>query len=294
MKKLSKVLLTVILVTSTVLVASCGKSEDTTGGAESENASTDDSAKESESTGEELTQEQLDTALPVISDVSQLPQLSEVQEGETIAILKTSMGDITIRFFDQYAPKAVENFLTLANEGYYDGTIFHRVINDFVVQGGDPTGTGMGGESMYGPEGFEDETSPYLKHFSGAVAMANAGPNTNGSQFYVVENDQLTDGEKAYIEHFKDNPKEVANTAGGTDILNERYVSPIVAEEYLEHGGLPSLDFRYTVFGQVIDGMDVVKAIGETDTYSNASDGQVDKPKTDVIINSIEVTEYHN
>ncbi len=300
MKKLSKILLTVMLVSTAILVASCGKSEETkTDDAQSSKTEdTNDSKDESTETSDEadkeaLSSEQLDSVLPVISDISQLPQFSPMEEGETIATIKTSMGDITIRFFEEYAPKSVENFLTLAEQGYYDGTVFHRVIDDFVIQGGDPTGTGSGGESIYGEGGLEDETSPYLKHFSGAVAMANAGPNTNGSQFYIVENDELTDEEISYLQYFVDNPKEVANvdSATNTEIANERYVSPVVAQQYIEQGGLPSLDFRYTVFGQVISGMDVVNAIGEVDTYS-LGEGQADKPKTDVIVNSIEVTQY--
>ncbi len=301
MKKLSKILLTVVLVSSAILVASCGKSDDNketdTKTTEETSKSTEDTTKDAESSAEpekqKLTTEELDAALPIINDLAQLPQLTEVKEGETIAVIKTSMGDITIRFFDQYAPKSVENFLTLAKDGYYNGTVFHRVINDFVVQGGDPTATGGGGESIYGAGGLEDEISPYLKHFSGAVAMANAGPNTNGSQFYIVENDQLSSDDISYLQHFKENPNEIANVdaATNTEIENQRYVSPTVAEQYLNMGGLPSLDYRYTVFGQVISGMDVVHAIGEVETYAQG-EGQTDKPKTDVIVNSIEVTQY--
>ena len=80
----------------------------------------------------------------------------------------------------------MENFLTHAENGYYDGMIFHRVIQDFMIQGGDPTGTGMGGESIYGAE-FEDEFSMNLFNLRGALSMANAGPNTNGSQFFIVQ-----------------------------------------------------------------------------------------------------------
>lgn len=107
-------------------------------------------------------------------------------EGEEIAVITTSMGEIKLRFFPSEAPKAVENFTTHAKDGYYDGVTFHRVIADFVVQGGDPTGTGAGGESIW-EEDFEDEISPNLHFFRGALAMANKGTDTNSSQFFMVQ-----------------------------------------------------------------------------------------------------------
>ena len=100
------------------------------------------------------------------------------------ATLSTTKGDITVELFDADAPKTVENFRTLAQKGFYDGVIFHRVIKDFMVQGGDPTGTGTGGPGYQ----FEDEINDH-KIVRGALAMANAGPNTNGSQFFIVTTD---------------------------------------------------------------------------------------------------------
>ena len=97
------------------------------------------------------------------------------------ATLKTNAGPITVRFFDEDAPKTVENFRKLAEDGFYDGVTFHRVIPDFMIQGGDPTGTGMGGPGYT----FEDEINEH-KVERGALAMANAGPNTSGSQFFIV------------------------------------------------------------------------------------------------------------
>jgi peptidylprolyl isomerase len=101
-------------------------------------------------------------------------------------VLHTSRGDIVIALFTQSAPKACENFIGLARKGYYNGIIFHRVIKGFMIQGGDPTGTGRGGESVWARD-FEDEFSPELK-FSrpGILAMANRGPHTNGSQFFIT------------------------------------------------------------------------------------------------------------
>jgi peptidyl-prolyl cis-trans isomerase B (cyclophilin B) len=97
------------------------------------------------------------------------------------ATLHTSAGPITVRFFDDDAPKTVANFRKLAGDGFYDGLIFHRVIKDFMIQGGDPEGTGTGGPGYT----FEDEINDH-KVARGALAMANAGPNTNGSQFFIV------------------------------------------------------------------------------------------------------------
>ena len=104
----------------------------------------------------------------------------------TVAVIKTNMGTIEIQLFPDKAPKTVENFEGLANKGYYKGVIFHRVIDKFMIQGGDPTGTGRGGESIWG-KSFEDEFDPSLKFDEpGILAMANAGPNTNGSQFFIT------------------------------------------------------------------------------------------------------------
>lgn len=115
------------------------------------------------------------------------PQLNkEVQQGEIKVVMHTNKGDMTFKLFPNIAPKTVENFVTHAKNGYYDGITFHRVINDFMIQGGDPTATGMGGESIYGGA-FEDEFSLNAFNLYGALSMANSGPNTNGSQFFIVQ-----------------------------------------------------------------------------------------------------------
>ena len=104
----------------------------------------------------------------------------------TIVILETNQGEIEIQLFTDTAPKTCENFTGLVKKGYYDGIIFHRVIKGFMVQGGDPTGTGRGGESLWGGK-FEDELTPEVQFDrKGLLAMANAGPNTNGSQFFIT------------------------------------------------------------------------------------------------------------
>ncbi len=103
------------------------------------------------------------------------------------ATIETNRGDIELEFYPQHAPRTVNNFVFLAREGYYDGVMFHRVIDDFMIQGGDPTGTGRGGPGYK----FGDELhSNPLKHETGVISMANAGPNTNGSQFFVTHSPQ--------------------------------------------------------------------------------------------------------
>ncbi|MGX9135704.1 peptidylprolyl isomerase [Rummeliibacillus sp. JY-2-4R] len=193
------------------------------------------------------------------------PQLSkEVAENEVLVEMKTTLGAIKIKLFPELAPKTVENFLTHAKNGYYEGIIFHRVIKDFMIQGGDPTGTGMGGESIYG-HSFEDEFAPELMNIRGALSMANAGPNTNGSQFFIVHMSQVPSN---MIGQMKDAgfPEEVINA-------------------YKELGGTPWLDGKHTVFGQVVEGMDIV------DNIANVEKGFQDKPVEDVVIESIKVIE---
>ncbi len=194
-------------------------------------------------------------------------QLEAVKSGDTVAVMHTSMGDIEIKLFSKNAPKTVENFTTHAKNGYYNGLIFHRVINDFMIQGGDPTGTGMGGESIWG-HSFEDEFDPQLHNLRGALCMANAGPNTNGSQFFIV---QAKETPSNMLEQMKD--------------LADNGFPPEITEAYAKMGGTPWLDFRHTVFGQVVNGMDTVDAIAETKVGAN------DKPVNDVVINSIEIIE---
>jgi len=105
---------------------------------------------------------------------------------EKIVILETTQGKIEIKLMPDVAPKACENFIGLVEKGYYNGLIFHRVIKDFMIQGGDPTGTGSGGQSLWGKP-FADEVTPVAKFDGpGILAMANAGPNTNGSQFFIT------------------------------------------------------------------------------------------------------------
>ena len=192
-------------------------------------------------------------------------QLEAPKSGETVAVMHTSLGDISLRLFPQYAPKTVENFLTHAKNGYYDGLTFHRVIDGFMIQGGDPTGTGCGGESIWG-HSFEDECTVELRNFRGALSMANAGPNTNGSQFFIVQA-----------------PTVDERLIGQMRALSDRGYPDEVTDAYAEVGGTPHLDFRHTVFGQVFDGMDVVDAIAAVEVDRS------DKPLTPVTVNSIDI-----
>ena len=111
---------------------------------------------------------------------------AETPEKDNLMIFETTQGSFEVKLFKDIAPKACENFITLAEKGYYNGTVFHRVIKGFMIQGGDPTATGRGGESAWGKD-FEDEVSGGLQFDrKGLLAMANRGPNTNGSQFFIV------------------------------------------------------------------------------------------------------------
>ncbi|WP_230980809.1 peptidylprolyl isomerase [Rossellomorea arthrocnemi] len=191
------------------------------------------------------------------------PQLTtEVAENEKLVEMKTSMGTIKIKLFPEQAPKTVENFITHSKDGYYDGLKFHRVIKDFMIQGGDPKGNGTGGESIYG-ESFEDEFSPELFNLRGALSMANAGPDTNGSQFFIVQKSDI-------------DPKL-------EDQMKSAGFPAEIIDAYMENGGTPWLDQKHTVFGQVVEGMDIV------DKIANVEVGANDLPKEDVVIESIKV-----
>ena len=191
-------------------------------------------------------------------------QLSTPQKNDTVATMHLNYGDIKILMLPEAAPKAVENFVTHAKNGYYNGLTFHRVINDFMIQGGDPTGTGCGGESIFGSS-FADEFTPEAHNLRGSLSMANSGPNTNGSQFFIV---QASSVPQQMLAQMKEMP----------DAFPPQFV-----EAYEKNGGTPWLDFRHTVFGQVVNGLDTIDAIAKTQVGAN------DKPVNDVVINSIEI-----
>ncbi len=213
------------------------------------------------------------------------PQLEEAKETDIIATIRTNKGDIKLRLFPDKAPKAVENFVTHAKEGYYDGVIFHRVIKDFMIQSGDPEGTGMGGESIWG-QPFENEVSASLRHFRGALSMANTGQDyTNGSQFFIVQNSKVVDPSKTELETMLGEQEDyIEPNNPDNNVKVKDYFSETVINEYLEKGGAPHLDYQHTVFGQVYEGMDVVDSIAAVETES-------DKPKEDIVIQGIDIAE---
>ncbi len=269
-------------VCAVMALAGCSSSSgSSTDGSENGGESQEDSGLSEEETQEY--QAYLDN---LASQGDTITQLDPPAQGEEIAVMHTSMGDIKIKFFPEEAPKAVENFKTLAKDGYYDGITFHRVINDFMIQGGDPTGTGSGGESMYG-EYFEDEFSPNLYNLRGALSMANAGPNTNGSQFFIVQAKTVTEGYWDYID-------EIVAEYGTENVLYNSQTGNMVKVNYSDEarqiyneiGGTPHLDYCHTVFGQVFEGMEVVDAIASVAVDEN------DKPADDVIIESITFENY--
>ena len=246
-------------------------------------------------------------------------QLEAPQVGETVAIMHTSMGDISIRFFPEGAPKTVENFITHAKNGYYNGLTFHRVMKDFMIQGGDPKGDGTGGESIYEGGKFEDEFNKKLLNLRGSLSMANSGADTNGSQFFI--NQAGPDGKSVeklkeqydytamynnmvnyynqYLQMYGEQWTAMYPTTdafiesnGGIAPDTRLNIPDEVWKLYVEHGGNMHLDgaWRTTgghaVFGQVYEGMDVVDAIAKVETGTN------NKPTVDVIIESIEIITY--
>lgn len=225
-------------------------------------------------------------------------QLEMPTQDEEIAVLTTSMGTVKIRLFPEAAPKAVENFKGLIRKGYYNGITFHRVIKDFMVQTGDPTGTGRGGESIWGKP-FEDEFNANLLNIRGAVSMANSGKDTNGSQFFINQAGPSAFGgwsqyEQAYS-YFKKSKMSADDFANqyGSYWLNMDKVTDEYRGFYEKYGGTPHLDGYYniagtghTVFGQVISGMDAVDKIAAVEVDSGS------KPVSPVSIVKAEIQQY--
>lgn len=201
------------------------------------------------------------------SDTNYLEKAKEMTEtpkpGETIAIMTIkNYGDIKFKFFNNIAPKAVENFVTHSKEGYYNGLTFHRVINNFMIQGGDPKGDGRGGESIWG-EGFEKEVDEEYLPIRGTLCMAStAAPKSLGSQFFITQ-------ASADKDLTAQNPN----------------VSQNKLDAYMKYGGVPSLHKNYTVFGYAYEGLDIVDKIASVET------DRADKPVNPVVIEKIEIQE---
>ncbi len=225
-------------------------------------------------------------------------QLEKPVSGEEVAVLTTSVGTVKIRLFPDEAPKAVQNFKGLIQKGYYNGLIFHRVIKNFMVQTGDPTGTGTGGKSIWNKT-FEDEFNSNLVNIRGAVAMANFGKNTNGSQFFIDQAGKDTFSgwdqfEEAYS-YYKESKMTSDDFAKsfGTTWLNMDKATKEYRALYEKTGGSPYLDGYYnlsgnghTVFGQVYEGMDTVDKIASVLVDSES------KPLSDVKIIKAEIQKY--
>ncbi|HFI0482587.1 TPA: peptidylprolyl isomerase [Streptococcus suis] len=251
---------------STILLTACASNSTTSTSSSSSSSSSSTLATTTDTTAS--SQYAKDLAYAINNPNASFPQLSsDIAENEAAVKIKTTEGDITIKLFPEQAPLTVENFLTHAKEGYYNGTIFHRVIKDFMIQGGDPLGNGTGGESIWAGKGttsdagygFKDEISAFLYNIRGSLSMANAGAGTNGSQFFINQN----------------------TTDMSSQLSTSSYPGKII--EAYKNGGNPNLDGKHTVFGQVIEGMDIVDKIASVETDSS------DKPKTDVKIESIEI-----
>ena len=192
-----------------------------------------------------------------------LPQLNDkVTDDEYLVELVTTEGSVKIKLFPKQAPKAVENFVKHAKDGYYKDTPFHRVIKDFMIQGGDPKGDGTGGESIW-KKGFKTEDSKQLYNIRGALSMARS-ESRNGSEFFIVTNNE-----------------------DQSDGLTIQYYPEKIIEAY-KKGGAPSLDGEYTVFGQVIEGMDVVDKIAGGEVKDSGS-GEKSTPVDPVKVTEVKV-----
>ena len=219
-----------------------------------------------------------------------------------IVTITMENGDVMkAELYPEIAPNTVNNFIFLVQKGYYDGLIFHRVIKGFMIQGGDPNGDGTGGESIWGGP-FEDEFSPVLRNFRGALSMANSGANTNGSQFFIVQrkdalsgmglsdyllnlymNDQVSAAQREISEMAAGGKSQEEVNARIDELngeLDGKYAAGVpqdyadqklpALKKYEEVGGTPHLDDVHTVFGYVIEGMDVVDEIAAVPTdYSD-------------------------
>ncbi len=304
MKK--KLIISTLALTLAVGVVSCGKNDDTASSeATGSEAQATDSKESSESekadkteTGEiklntneddiraldfysvEISPEEANIQPfdAMVNDTG-FNQLEAPKTGDLVAVIETNKGKIKVKFLPEIAPKAVKNFVEHSLTNYYDNLTFHRVIDDFMMQGGDPTATGTGGESIWGDK-FANEISINARHFSGALAMANSSNNvSNGSQFYIVDDLTLADQLLAEFDEIEANPDQVLDEQTG---LTAGDLFPkVVIDGYRANGGAPFLDFGYTVFGQVYEGLDVVDTITQVERDEN------DKPIEDVIIEDI-------
>lgn len=219
-----------------------------------------------------------DRSVPDIDfENAEIKNFTAPEVGDDIIIMKFQGydGEVKIRLFPEYAELGVENFVGLTNKGYYDGLTFHRIMADFMIQGGDPLGNGTGGESLWGDK-FDGGVSDKLTHAAGAIAYANSGStSTDGSQFYIVTGETYDDDYLALLESngysFSDDVKKILSTAGGA----------------------PWLDGGYTVFGQVYEGLDIIFAVQDVEVYQgNAFNPEVSTPVEPVVLEYVKVGKY--
>ena len=304
MKRFLSLLMAVLL---TVAICGCGNQTTAT------NSSGGDKTSSTSSTSNGFTMPEPQKSSDAYADKAYGFQTEAPKTGEKVVVLSTNHGDIYIRLFPEAAPKACENFIKLAESGYYDGITFHRIIENFMMQGGDPNGTGTGGQSYWGTN-FEDEFDKKMVNIDYSVAMANSGKNTNGSQFFINHTngkfDKTAFDQIPTYEDLKSQISAVYNqyvTYYGNEFKKEYPTAndflPVYAEQYFaqtplkdsipteiydlykSHGGNLHLDGAWrasgghTVFGYVYKGKDVVDNIMKVETDSN------DKPTTSVVIN---------
>ncbi len=266
MRKLYILGILIILIVLLFVLTACSDNK-----TNSSNFTSSENNKKSNTSNQDETQNETQIDIDYASAAEK--QMSMPNEGETIAILHVkNFGDIKVKFFPDIAPKAVENFTTHAKEGYYDGLKFHRVMEDFMIQGGDPKGDGTGGESIWG-KGFGTELDYSLVPYRGALCMAMSSlPNSIGSQFFIVQ------------ANYDQNMSKYLKTNGYPQSL---------LDQYKNYGGYLSLYMGYTVFGQVYEGIEVVDEIVKVEKKMSSS-GELSVPIDDVIIEKVEVATYNS
>ncbi len=220
-----------ILLTIAIFTVSCSKKED----------NGDKMVEGSQNTS---TQTNLDTNK---KENMSFIQTRELQKWDVVAIMKTTNGTIKLRLFTDLVPVTTTNFIGLAKKWYYDDVTFHRVIKDFMIQWGDPDGTGRGGESIYG-ENFEDEFNLDLRNIAYSISMANAGPNTNGSQFFInqVDNNFLDNKHSVFgqVVEWEDNVDKIAKTKTWANDKPEKDIK-IISIEIKEYNGSSFVDYDF-------------------------------------------------
>lgn len=238
-----------------------------------------------------------------------------LETGDKYAVITIKdYGEITCKLFPEAAPVGVQNFIDLAESGYYDGKIIHRVIDDFMMQGGSANGDGY---SVDSDPSFGVEYNAKMRHFYGALCYANASL-VNGSQFYIVNSKTYSAVSKSSIEStiqdLKSTIEELRSEleAESDDTKKETYEfymdyysamltsyesqlralednTDEITAKYEEVGGTPSLDGGYTVFGQTVDGFDVIDAIAKVETEAQTNSTEQSKPVTDIVIEKVEI-----